>query len=414
MNKTLLVGLREFRQRIRSRGFWLGVLSLPITFLIVWASGALGSSASPSLDATRLRSVNRLPTTIGYVDQANLIQAIPPGVRTRVLHYTARATAQQALVTGAIEVYYVVPADYRTSGQVERVSLTLPTANTPADVNQFDGILLANLLPEVDSADLTRLRRPFNRSSPAFVNLNTNTRVATSRDDVDFLPFVVTMLIMVPLFTSGGYLLQSLLQEKSSRVMEVLLLSLRPTQLLMGKLLGLTLLTLVQYVIWLALALPLFTVDGDTLITTLATINLSPTEVGLVALYAFGGYLLYATVMAGVGALAPNLENSRTWVFLISLPILIPFYLWTAIIAAPTDPLATVLGLIPFSAPVAMLLRINVTTVPAWQHWVSLTLLALTSVGAIKLMARLFRTQTLLSGESLSVRRIWQALTTAT
>ena len=92
---------------------------------------------------------------------------------------------------------------------------------------------------------------------------------------------------------------------------------------------------------------------------------------------------------------------------------MIPLYLWTAITAAPDGPLALTLSLVPFSAPVAMLLRLNVTTAPAWQHGVSLALLALTSLGAIAVMARLFRAQTLLSGEALSLRRLWQALTVA-
>lgn len=420
MNKTMLVGLREFRQRIRSRGFWLGVLSLPITFLIIWAVSAFSGASEPGAPsdhtpATVPRAATprptRAPLSIGYVDQADLIQVIPDGVTSVFTPFPDRAAAQQALETGAIAAYYVIPPDYRTTGAVQRVSLALPTATTPADANQFDWVLLANMAPDVSADDLTRLRRPFNGFSPTFVDVDPTETVAATGDELNFLPFLVTMLIMIPLFTNGGYLLQSLLQEKSNRVMEILLLSLRPTQLLTGKLLGLSLLTLVQYVIWGILALGALTVRGGNLTTSLAGINLSAGEWLLVAFYAFGGYLLYATVMAGIGALAPNLENSRTWVFIVSLPILIPLYLWTAIISVPNAPLATALSLIPFSAPVAMLLRLNVTTVPAWQHGVSLLLLALTSVGAIGLMARLFRAQTLLSGEMLSLRRFWQALT---
>ncbi|MEZ4727206.1 MAG: ABC transporter permease [Caldilineaceae bacterium] len=423
MNKTILVGLREFRQRIRSRGFWLGVLSLPITFLVIWAVSAFSGASEPGPPAARTPATvpppattpraTRTPFSIGYVDQADLIQAIPEQVTGEFLPFPDRAAAQQALATGAIIAYYLVPSDYRTTGEVQRVSLTLPTATTPVGVNQFEQILLANLFPERSTEDLVRLRRPFNGVRPTFVDLDPTETVSVTEDELNFLPFLVTMLIMIPLFTNGGYLLQSLLQEKSNRVMEILLLSLRPTQLLTGKLLGLSLLTLVQYVIWGALALGALTLRGGDLTTTLAGINLSSGELVLVAFYAFGGYLLYATVMAGIGALAPNLENSRTWVFLISLPILIPLYLWTAIISVPDALLPVALSLIPFSAPVAMLLRLNVTTVPAWQHGVSLLLLALTSVGAIGLMARLFRAQTLLSGEALSLRRFWRALTVA-
>lgn len=455
MSKTLLVALREFRQRVRSRGFWLGVLGLPMTFLIIWGVSSFAGGDRPAVPAftpplataparrststaasAPTRSLTLLPTsatapsltpvptatryeaamvTLGYVDQADLIKSIPTNARrvaaTRLLSFPDVAAAQQALATGAILAYYIVPADYRTTGFVTYVSDALPT--TPPDTTQLDGLLLANLLPGASGSELTRLHRPFNGPAPLFIDTNATHQTETGDGGLNFLPFLITMLIMTPLFTSGGYLLQSLLQEKSSRVMEVLLLSLRPTQLLTGKLLGLSLLTAVQYLIWALLAWVTLLARGGPTPTFVADLHLSLIELLLIALYALGGYLLYATVMAGIGALAPNLENSRTWVFIVSLPIVIPFYLWTAIVAAPDAPFATVLSLIPFSAPVAMLLRMNVTAIPVWQHGLSLTLLALTGMGAIWLMARFFRAQTLLSGEALSLRRIWRALTVA-
>jgi len=425
LNKTLLVGLREFRQRIRSRGFWLGLLGLPMTFLIIWAvttiSNAEIRSAPPSpmspMSPMPARPRNTIIVTVGYVDQADLIQGRPADaavgrLTTRFSAFPDTASAERSLRRGTLIAYYVIAPDYRTTGAVERVSHQLPAIAAPLDAEQFDQVLLANLLPHLDDGERTRLRRPFNGGSPTFVDVSASQMATGEPGDLNFLPFLVTVLIMTPLFTSGSYLLQSLLQEKSSRVMEVLLLSLRPTQLLTGKLLGLSLLTLVQYLIWAVFGWLVFAAGRTDFTTTLATSNLSTADLGLFLLYAFGGYLLYATVMAGIGALAPNLENSRAWVFIVSLPILIPFYLWTVIVAAPDDRLATTLSLVPFSAPVAMLLRIGVTTVPLWQHVFSLTLLALTGLGAVWLMARLFRAQTLLSGESLSLRRAWAALTT--
>ena len=207
------------------------------------------------------------------------------------------------------------------------------------------------------------------------------------------------------------WLLGSLAQEKSSRVMEILLVSLRPRQLLTGKLLGLGALTLVQYAIWGAIALLALVVTGHDAARLLSGISLSAGEVLLAVPYALGGYALYAGIMAGIGAVAPDMESSRAWIFIISLPMLIPFYLWTVIVSSPNSSLATALSLIPFSAPLTMLMRMTSTTVPTWQIGASLILLVTTGIGMIWLMARLFRVQTLLSGEPLSLRRMWSALT---
>jgi ABC-2 type transport system permease protein len=123
-----------------------------------------------------------------------------------------------------------------------------------------------------------------------------------------------------------------------------------------------------------------------------------------------GGFLLYAGLMAGIGALAPDMEGSRSWVFVISLPMMIPIYLWTAIVNAPNGMFAVALSMIPFSAPVAMLMRMTTTAVPVWQLTGSLTLLVLTGIGMVWIMARLFRVQTLLSGEALSLKRLLAAI----
>jgi ABC-2 type transport system permease protein len=223
------------------------------------------------------------------------------------------------------------------------------------------------------------------------------------------LPFLVSIVIMVPLFTNGAYLFQSLAQEKSNRVMEILLVSLRPRQLFTGKLLGLGVLTLVQYVTWAFLGFVGLMIMGRDVSGLLSRINLSGGEGVLAVLFALGGYILYAALMSGVGALTRDVEDSRAWIFVVSLPMTIPIYLWMVIAGAPNGPLAVALSLIPFSAPVAMLMRMTSTTVPAWQIAVSLVLLLLAGLGAIRVMARLFRAQTLLSGETISVSRFLSA-----
>jgi ABC-type Na+ efflux pump permease subunit len=149
---------------------------------------------------------------------------------------------------------------------------------------------------------------------------------------------------------------------------------------------------------------------GQALGSILGAVNLSGSELVLFVLFGLGGYFLYAGIMAGIGALSPDLESSRTWTFVITLPMLIPIYLWVAITSAPQGPLAITLSLIPFSSPLAMLMRMASATVPVWQVVVSLALLLLTAAGIVWLMARLFRVQTLLSGESFSMSRFWRVL----
>lgn len=407
--KILLVAWREFWQRVRTRGFLLAAIMTPLILLVVWATGSFQSTPDEADDP--LASLeDGAPTTVAYVDQANLIEQAPPGVPDSLFQsLTDVAAADAALAEGEIEAYYVIPTDYRETGSVRRVSAELPAG--PPETALFDLLLRANLIPDAEPDTLARAQAPFQSTTGLPVAPVQGEADAEPDDDgLNMMPFLVAMLVMIPLFTSGSYLLYSLAEEKGNRIMEILLVSLQPRSLLGGKLLGLGALTLVQYVIWIALGGGALLLLGEDLSIVTNTVNLSPAELVLVLVYALGGYALYATLMAGLGALSPDLEATRSWVFVITLPMLIPIYLWMILVNAPNGPVAVALSLIPFSAPIAMLMRLTTTAVPAWQVISSVLLLAATAVFMVWLMSRLFRVQTLLSGESFSLRRFWRVL----
>ena len=409
MNKILAVALREFRQKVRNRGFLLASLATPLVLLVLWAAGSFTAGGAPEATLQELSQIEPPDQPIGYVDQAGLIESIPEPVPAGLFRsYPDEAAAETALRSGQVSAYYRVPADYWQTGRVYRISPELPTV--PDDSRLFDWILLGNLLGGGTAQEIARMRQPFNAPSPEFVDLAAaEGESATSGFSV--LPFLVTVAVIVPLFTSGSYLFQSLVQEKDNRIMEILLSSLQPRQLLAGKLLGLGALTAVQYAIWIVLAGLVLSFTGRDISSLLSGISLSAGELLWAIPFALGGFLLYAALMAGIGALSSDLEGSRAWVFVITLPMMLPLWFWALIAGDPNGPLAVALSLIPFSAPVAMLMRMTSTAVPLWQLGLSLLLLVLAGALTVWLMARLFRVQTLLSGESISLRRAWSALT---
>ncbi len=413
MRNTLIVAWREFGQRVRKRAFFFTALGTPLIFLLIWVfTGSFGGPAdqAPMED---LLQTGRPEQPVGYVDQAGLIRSITDPVPADLFQaFETVEAARTALDSRDIGAYYVVPPDYVRTGELQRVSERLPTM--PPDAEWFKWVLVSNMFPDAGSSDIARFRWPFNEAGgPQFVSLTPEGETGAG-GSTSMLPFAVAMAVMIPLFTSGSLLFQSLAQEKGNRVMEILLVSLRPRQLLAGKLLGLGALTLVQYVIWAVIG-GLFgglavAITGSDAAPFLSNLSLSPGELGLVLPYALGGFLLYAALMAGIGALAQDVESSRTWIFVITLPMTLPIYLWMSITSSPHGPLAIILSLVPFSSPMTMLMRITSTAVPGWQIGLSLALLLLTGVGMIWLMGRLFRVQTLLSGESISLRRFWSAL----
>ncbi len=401
--KTILVARREFGERIRTRGFILSTLGLPI-FLIVISllTSNIQPSAPPPASPEGPGEEPRLVVT-GYVDLAGILGHAEAGPTLDA--YPDEEAAAAALRRGEIEAYYVIAPDYRETGRVRRISLELPSGEP--DTSALTALLRQALVAERPPEVAQRLLAPFGEMGLEVVTIGESGGGGLS---TNMLPFIVTAAVMMPLLSGGGLLLRSLAEEKESRVMEVLLVSLRPAQLLAGKVLGMGALVVVQYMAWvlvLALAVPL---TGAGMGAALQGLNLGTREALAALLYGVGGFFLYAAIMAGLGAIAPDVHSSQNWVFIVTLPMTLPFYLWMVLASAPQGGLAVVLSLFPFSAPTAMILRMTTAAVPTWQIIVSLGLMLPTTVVTMRIMARLFHAQVLLSGEPLSLKRLAETL----
>lgn len=398
-----LIARREFAQRVRSRGFWLTTTGTPVLLLALWGlSGLVTNPMEQPLDT--LMEADTTRPGLGYVDEAGLIRSIPHPAPADVFQaFASRAAAEAALEAGRIEAYYVIPAGYGESKDVERFSRGPPAA--PPDTAWMNWILVRNLFPEGDARRTAQLRWPFQGEGPLYVNLGS--RGETGAVGGSMLPLVLAMAAISPLFTSGSFLFQGLAEEKRGRILEILVSSTRTEHIFWGKLMGLGLVTVVQYAVWTGLALPLVLQSGSG--RALATISLTWNEVLLFIPLALGGYLLYAGLMAGIGAMTPDEQNSRAWVLFVTLPLTLALMFWPLVVRAPNGTLAAALSLFPPSAPLAMLMRMSATTVPAWQMALSASLLLTCGILTVIGIARVFRAHTLLAGERFSLLRLLQA-----
>lgn len=191
--------------------------------------------------------------------------------------------------------------------------------------------------------------------------------------------------------------------------MEILMSSIQPKQLLTGKILGLGLVGLLQLGVWLGSAFLLLRLFGTTLDIPP---ELQPSPIVLVwsVIFFVLGYLVYAILMAGVGALVPNLKEATQATFVIIFPMLIPLFLIGVIINQPNSILPVILSLFPFTAPNTIMTRITATTVPLWQILLSIGLLLITAFILIRAVAGMFKAQLLLTGKKFSIGLYLKAL----
>jgi ABC-2 type transport system permease protein len=216
------------------------------------------------------------------------------------------------------------------------------------------------------------------------------------------MPYAYYFILIVV----GGYLMRSVAAEKENRTAEVLLLSLKPRELLAGKILGLSTVAWLQLFVWLGAGLLLLDQGRNWL--NAATLHFSPAFFVWAVLFLVFGYLLYASVMAAGAVIAPNAREASKVTYLLVVPLMPTLMFGRVFAEEPHGTLALALSLFPFSAPSAMVTRLAVADVPLWQPVVSLALLGVTAYVLLLLAARFFRADNLLSNEAFS----WQRLAT--
>ena len=407
MNKTLLVLKHEFLNLIRRPSFLFGVFGVPLIGVAVYfiAAQIRQSSQAQSL-LEGVVSGSQTVEAEGYVDQSGLIQSIPASVPSgSLLAYPDEPAARAALQAGEISAFYLVPQDYITTGEVIYVRPDFNPLGGSSQSNLFEWVLQVNLLGG-DSALATLLNGPLYLEK-------TSQAPEPQRDEANmmtfFLPYGVTILFYIVILGSASLLLSSVAKEKENRVIEVLMSSVTPRQLLAGKIAGLGLLGLLQTAVWVGTSYSLLKLSGSTF--SLPAAFQLPTSFLLWGLVFFLlGYAVYASLMAGLGALVPNLREASQSTIVVVAPLIVPMFLINVLISDPHGAVSTFMSLFPLTAPVAMMTRLSSGGVPFWQPALSALLLAGTAVLVVRAVAGMFRAQTLLSGQSFNRKLFFRAL----
>ncbi|MBQ0008253.1 MAG: ABC transporter permease [bacterium] len=239
---------------------------------------------------------------------------------------------------------------------------------------------------------------------------------------------LTTTLIYMFIFISGSQVMQSVVQEKVNRIVEVMICSVKPWELMFGKIIGVALVCLTQIAIWIVLTMIFVGVGADmaglslsemngniqqggvdiseaqSVINSVMSVNWSLIVITFIV-YFIGGYLLYASLFAAVGAAVDN--ESDTSQFMLPVTLLLIFALYAGIYSAknPDGPLAFWCSIIPLTSPIVMMVRIPFD-VPAWEIATSLGLLALSVVVMVWLSAKIYRVGILMYGKKPSWREI--------
>ena len=439
LGKIILIAWREFRHTALTKGFIFGAVALPvIMFGVIAVIPKLLTEKSPPLvgeivviDPTgtvlpRAQEILARKRTLQEKIQ-DLAENPPADTGSRLeaaaelgsqeeqrIEVTWRAAAEgetadglkALLAKGSLIAGASIGADaLDPSKEASSFELFIPSSLSPKHVGQVSRALRKAVEEEriarsgVDKALLARLS---DLPAPRTLRISPEGSEAKENTELRFIvPAAFMFLLWICVFTSANYLLTTTIEEKSNKVMEVLLAAASPMQLLAGKILGYSAVSAVMLVMYGGL--------GVAGLSAAAMMDLVPVlHLVYLGIFFIMAYFMVASMMSAVGSAVSDLREAQSLVGPVMMVLVVPLMLWMPIVQNPNGMLATIAGFVPPATPFVMILRLTAATepIPLWQTIASIVWGFACAFGMLWVAARIFRVGVLMQGKPPTPREL--------
>ena len=408
MRKVFIVARQEYLTNVRRVGFIVMTLLVPLMGAVgLFVAAFFGGQAASFFASTFVPEEGN----IGIVDEMGAFTPLLPKYEEQFTLYGDQEQGRAAVRDKVIASLLVIPDDYMDTGKVTIITREGGfSAAVLEDSETMQAFFVDHLLQdEVDPQVRARVADPI---EPVLVSLEAKAEPEGGPLAIVLnmmVPYFLGILLIMTIFVTSGYLLQGVAREKTSRVMEIILSSVTAQELLAGKVLGLGALGLTQIVIWLGSSVAL---SGGTLglLGIALPLLVRPQLLVLGVVYYILGFLVYAVLMGGVGALGTTQQESQQlagiFSFLAAIPLMIGGFMFTN----PNMIIVRVLSWFPLTAPTMMLLRMPMTEVPLVDVVGSLVMLIVAIPVILWVGSKIFRMGLLMYGKRPGLRQVFHAL----
>jgi len=419
MRKVWLIVQREYITRVKTKGFVFGTVAVPVfsVGLMIFSIFLATRLTDRTVRLAILDNAGGLAPTVAAGLNVKLANGRPEFAVMETItrppsEESVRKELRAAIRSSRLDAYLVINSGGRAA--------EFHTKN-PSDYTLVQPITRAVNDAVVSSRLGARGVRVDNigdvmRDTEVKIMKITKYGEAEDYGQTFITAIAVSMLLYTTLIMYGVITMRSVLEEKTSRIVEVLVSAVRPFQLLCGKIIGVAGVAFTQYLIWITSAALLGTY-GAVVVNSLRPtadfphIHLSASLLFYAVIFFLLGYLLYASLYAAVGAAASNEQDAQQLQWPVMLPLVFSFIMFNMIVRDPGSRTSVILSEIPFFSPIIMMLRIAAETPPFWQIALAIVLLTLTTVGVVKVSARIYRVWILMYGKRPSLMELLRWLT---
>ncbi len=427
MGKIAIIAGREFNERVRKKSFIITTILMPIAFVAIMFVPVL---------MMNIQSDEKHEIVV--VDQSGTIA--PKMQDSATIDYTHSNSTLEELTAEQQDIFgiLIIGSDVATNpSNVQLLTYESSTINIESEIaDQIRTILEAEKLKAYNIEDIDAILEAI--KTPVSLKVKQLGESGETKESSSILnialAYIFGFLIYMFVFLYGNMVMQGVIEEKSNKVMEVMVSSVKPFQLMMGKILGIASVAVTQFVIWVVfilvvggVAMSLFGVsdmmaaatasaamdpaammgaaempamDGE-LLAVLGTIT-DPAYLfrilGGFLVYFIGGYLLYAAMFAAVGSAVDNEKDTNNLQLPITIPLILAIFVMMSAMQDPHGPLAFWFSLIPFTSPVVMMVRLPYG-VPGWELALSIGLLVVTFIAMVYLAGKIYRVGVFMYGK---------------
>ncbi len=425
MNKIWVIIKREYIVRVKTRAFLIGTIVSPVILLAL--------VLLPGFLATRGGGERRV-TIINQTGDAGLFDSIKSKMEEKSDEIPMSGD-QASLRATQFALTHIIAAptqslDEIAEQQAEKVRKDSGQTFVILPAGVLDGASAQYYARNISDFSIRKLERAisssiierrfaragfdkgriedFTKSVDMETNKITDSEIKKEEGSISFIiSFVMLFFIYMSVLFYGIFVMRGVIEEKQSRISEVLVSSVKPTQMMLGKLIGIGLVGLTQMGIWALTAMGL-TVFGVSMFASrgINFPNIPPMLFVYFVIYFVLGYFLFATLYALVGATVSSEDEAQQAQMPVTMLLVVPMLIFTVIMNNPNSALSTGLSMVPFFSPTLMMMRIAVVNPPLWQILLSMAIMVATIFGCVWVAGRIYRVGILMYGKRPSLAEL--------
>jgi ABC-2 type transport system permease protein len=437
MSKIGLIIQREYTTRVKKRSFIIMTILTPILMAaMILIPGYLASKE------------DNQEKVIAVVDKTNITQGAIPQTEYLKFEYLQDPDVEKLKKNFETSGYYAIlfiPENVLTASRVQLYSNQQTTMQVSEHISSALRGFFTQVKMKNENVPLDIMERIKTSISVDTIQwTSAGEEKEGSAEIVAVIGYISGFLMYMFIFMFGTQVMRGVMEEKTNRIVEVIVSSVKPFQLMMGKVVGIAFVGLTQFVIWIVLTFGLIygakgvllnnskavTSVTQSLMDANAASQAAPTNVagfqkifdelsakfdsvnfpliiGCFIFFFIGGYLLYASLFASVGSAVDNDTDTQQFMLPITIPVVLGLFVMINAMQTPNSTISVVFSLIPLTSPIVMMARIPYG-VPVWQLATSAILLIITFLGTIWLAAKIYRTGILMYGKKVNYAELWK------